>query len=144
MAKKSQRKTYSIRVNDPAICGKNLYATIDVGEEKGLLITTCIHKKAVEKNVLKNPARPTKQDWRDFGITQRYILYKDNVMSVVNFHDGERINTLVPINEKGETELKSILGQGGYIDRKEDGEDWEYQVFDAPIINRGFDKIKEL
>jgi len=103
--RKMTKNYYTIRVTDPSECSEH-YATIDVGDPDGLLLTRCIpteHEDEIKGN------RPTKKEWRKFGVDQRYLISKSNVEPCDN--------TLCALNERGKRELKSVERCGGFFGR---------------------------
>ena len=87
---------HSVRVTDPRKCSEH-YAEVRKEEEAMMLIFSCIPKKHAGEVRGK---RPTKPQWRKYGVIQRYLVPKENVVVCDN--------TLCGINEHGRREIKSI------------------------------------
>ncbi len=91
-------------------------------------ITTCIPKK--NEGDINSP--PTKADWRKFGITQRFLIPKENVEPCKQKKEGKMLDTLCPLNERGTREIASIERRFGPIMHSTGGSKDEYTVSKLP------------
>jgi hypothetical protein len=103
---------YSVRIIDPGYCSK-YYAEARPGKAQPghMQIDNCILKK-YESTVSPSIS---KEEWRMFGTTQRYLLPVENVEPCKQRKEGHMIRTLCPSNDRGITEIEGIERRFGPI-----------------------------
>lgn len=125
------KEFFSVRVIEPEYCSK-YYAESRPGPvlPGKMEIYSCILKK--HEDEIKDD-NVTNEQWRKFGVTQRFLLPIDNVEPCVEGKGKNAVKTLCPLNDAGKRELASIEKRFGKVIKMKGGTDKEFVVSKIPI-----------